>query len=169
MKLKDELARMPKRRPIRIGTTCGSGYVFVGPRNQVDFEEMDEQYNVYSDYVPFADRQVVDRYPSTINSDFILIVDGTEHCGDYELEIPPLEEIDQSGAERLVNAIYRLAVTDLKEAHIQAKKYRDPFITAAQNANRLEKFIREDLYGALEDPEALIDGVRREVYGDRKC
>ena len=165
--LKEYLHDMPKENLIRLGTNLGSGFVYCGRVSDIDLESLDDTYWTEEDFVPFADRAVSGTYPSIKNSSIeIVIVDGTESefAWDDSVEDTKIQSMD--GVRALLATVYRQAKDDLHHYYRREFEARDEYVRIIQGINHLEAFFRNDPYGILPDPDAVIDDCRKNAYDE---
>lgn len=157
MKLKSALKRC-KTEIVRVGTKGGSGFVYIGSR-----EELKQSG------ISLLDREVVDIYAGQTENHTVYIIEGNED-GHVEYNGDPnwgREIREKECAEAMVAAAYKEAVKELTSAYRQILKAEtlDEIMIYAAEAVDAERFLLDDTYGVFGEAGArpAIKTLRKEV------
>lgn len=176
MTLKDALLKYPKKKLVRIGANRGRGFVYSGKIGNIQWDDLNDRFfrslpeSKRQEYTILEDREIVDEYPSLRWQSIELFIFEGDECQDYshggEYPLPDLTEISPFGLENLSTSIYHQAVKDYYYACIELKDTRAKYVDAVQNISRLEKYLRDDVLGVIDDPESVIEFTRKKVFGE---
>ncbi len=157
MKLKVALRRC-KTEIVRVGTKGGSGFVYIGSR-----EELKDSG------IGLLDREVADIYSGQTENHTVYIIEGKED-GHVEYNGDPNwgREIRQKEcAEAMVAAAYKEAVRELASAYRRILKAEtlDEIMIYAAEAVDAERFLFDDEYGVFGEAGArpTVKALRKEV------
>lgn len=170
-KLEPLIQEMSSGRPdqmIRIGCQHGTGYIYVGRADAVDYDQLNaivkkklpknapNKYKVaarkeweeaVTNYVSMEVRDVVEIFRSEVEDHIIIIVEGFGGFIQYDPVGTPAQEYDRQAMIDLVGALYKENCRELINAYAR----RDE-----ENITRCERWIRENRYGIVADPEGII-------------
>ena len=153
---------------IRIGCQHGSGYIYVGRADAVDYDQLNvivkkklpknapNKYKVetrkeweeaITNYVPLEVRDVVEIFRSEVEDHIIIIVEGFGGFIQYDPVGIPAQEYDPQAMIDLVGALYKENCRELINACAAGNE---------ESITRCERWIRENRYGFVADPEGII-------------
>lgn len=169
----DGIAAVRPKQMIRIGCEHGSGFIYVGEADMVDYGKLNDicikklpkntphQYktetrkkwkDAVTAYEPLQYRTVIDRFRSQVEDHTIVIVEGFGGFIQYDPADSGRTDYDQQAMIDLVGAIYKETCRELINAYAR----RD-----IENIEKCERSIRKSPYGFVADPEGIIRACRQ--------
>lgn len=117
----------------------------------------------YTEYMPVADREIIRMERSIAEPDITIVIITGSGDGAYWLEDEsrPVKHIEFESALNLVGAVYRELVGELEHYYTLMIKNNDHRNLIKASAQECEKAIRDNVYGAFNDPEGIIHQCRR--------
>lgn len=190
MKLTEYLKTLSGTQIIRLSCKNGTNFLYIGKVEDLDLNYLEilrrgislfrlehseddktiDKFKMWLD-VPLNERNVVESSPGLIEPDHLRIrIEGCEGWIEYEPDMPELtlDSISQTGANRLVGAVYVAAANDLKKYIQKARskgKPKEERNAAWGKVDYIKKFFRTDPYGQIKDPEAVIKQIERLARG----
>lgn len=163
MTLKDALVYKDRHDTIRIGARGGSGFVYAGEVGRIDWKDLNAEY---ADETPFEDREVVEIYPSQLpkHKTMIFIVEGKESGDAFEKVDDKITNYHDEGMAALVAAIYRQVFNELATRYKELAEFDDKFQEVAGDIWRLEKWIKRNGHGFVDDTSFMSRDARKKGY-----
>lgn len=167
-----KLAAARPEQMIRIGCEHGSGFIYIGQADSVDYDYLNamvrkklpknapNKYKVetrkkweeaIANYEPLQSREVIDQFRSEVEDHIIIIVEGFGGFIQYKPEAPGSADFDNHAMIDLVGAVYKESCRELIHAYKTGKR---------EDIERCERWIRKSPYGFLTDPEGIIKACR---------
>lgn len=132
---------------------------------------VDKFYNMK----PLPVRKVLMDYPGQFEPDVrVIIIEGDEKLFEYDPDIPPLvpERMHDTAAQDLIEAIYANAAEELtnsiaimKRTHGDREGDREKKNSARATAQHVQKWIRSDPYGILDQPDGIVRACQARAMG----
>ncbi len=130
-------------------------------------EHIEVLVDAKKNYIPFAEREVIEVYHSLVEEDrLFIIVPGT--FGGFEY-IPPMkpikaEDMDKKAVENLLTAVLHDLFSELS-GYYETLEYgsfrQDSKLNLEYKVKSLEKMVRQDPYGLGYDPEHFIETAKK--------